>query len=76
MLHGPIKKLAEIQNKEGLSDGKMAKRLGCSRQLWQMTRSGETPLGMTVLKCILRRFPELVQTTLIFLSGDADGLTD
>ncbi len=33
--------LVEIQNKLGLSDGKMAKALGVTRQTWRNWRSGK-----------------------------------
>jgi len=75
MLSKPITTLVEIQNKEELTDKAMAERLGCSRQLWQMTRSGKIPPGNTVIKCISKNFPELHLEVIYFLSQSADRLT-
>jgi len=75
MLGKTIAKLTEIQRGEGLTDKEMAKRLGCSRQLWQMTRTEKVPLSNTILKCISKNFPELNKDVLNFLSCDGDGLS-
>lgn len=72
MLSKPIAKLAEMQSREGLKDREMAKLLGCSRQLWQMTRTGKIPLGNTMLECISRNFPGLHKDVLKFLSRNGD----
>jgi len=75
MLSGIISKLKGIQVREGLSDGDMAERLGCSRQLYQGTRTGRTPLGNKILKGITAAFPDLEQDVVIyFLSSDASKL--
>ena len=71
----PIAKLTEIQREAGLTDKEMAKRLGCSRQLWQMTRTGRIPLSNTITRCISKNFPELSRDVLKFLSCDGDGLS-
>ena len=75
MSSNPIPKLVEIQIAEELTDREMAGRLGCSRQLWQMTRSGRIPPGNTVIKCISKNFPELQQDIIYFLSSNADELS-
>ena len=67
--------LQEIQDRENLKDWQMAERLGCKRQHWQMTRTGDTPLGMTLLKGIAKGFPELHQDIIYFLDSDADRLS-
>ena len=72
----PIAKLVELQVKGELTDREMAERLGCSRQLWQMTRSGRTPLGKTMAKCITRNFSELNQDIIYFLAQSADKLSN
>lgn len=59
-----LEKLIEKQKAEGLSDLQFAKRLGVSRQLWAMTRSGDTPLGMRVLSGVVREFPSLTDDVL------------
>ena len=71
----PIAKLVELQVKGELTDREMAERLGCSRQLWQMTRSGRIPLGKTMAKCITRNFPELNRDIIYFLAQSVDRLS-
>lgn len=66
-----LTKIKEIQSREGLTDAEMAKRLGCSRQLYQGVRSEKVPLGSKILKGISSAFPELQADILIFLSSDA-----
>lgn len=60
----------------GLSDKEMAGRLGCSRQLYQKTRAGMTPVGHKILKGISTTFPEFQPDILIFLSKGANKLAD
>jgi len=62
-----ITKLTEIQSQGKMSDAVMAERLGCSRQLWQMTRSGKIPPRITILGCICDGFPELWMDVIYFL---------
>jgi len=75
MLSKPIVKLSELQDKGELTDTEMAERLGCSRQLWQMTRTGRIPLSNTIIKCITRNFPDLQQDVIYFLAQDGDKLS-
>ena len=75
MLSKPIAKLSEIQNKGELTDTEMAERLGCSRQLWQMTRTGRIPLSNTIIRCITKNFPDLHQDVIYFLAQDGDRLS-
>jgi len=72
----PITKLVDMQTREELTDREMAERLGCSRQLWQMTRSGKIPPGKTIIKCITKNFPELHQDIIYFLAQSADKLSN
>jgi len=65
-----ISKLVQIQARDKLSDKKMAKRLGCSRALWQLTRTEKTPVNAKIIKGIARNFPELHTALLVFLSHD------
>jgi transcriptional regulator with XRE-family HTH domain len=67
-----IARLREIQVKTGWDDKQMAERLGCSRQLYQMTRSGKIPVGRKILKGISMAFPELQQDVIYFLAKGAD----
>jgi transcriptional regulator with XRE-family HTH domain len=66
-----LTKLKEIQSREGLTDSELAKRLNCSRQLYQGIRTGKIPLGSKVLKGISIAFPELQADILLFLASDA-----
>lgn len=75
MISKPIAKLIKIQIKEKLTDKEMAVRLGCSRQLWQMTRTGKTSLSNTLIKCIYKRFPKLKRDVENFLNHDGDRLS-
>ena len=68
----PIAKLVDMQVRGELTDREMAERLGCSRQLWQMTRTGKTRLSNTLIKCITQNFPELNQDIIYFLAQSAD----
>lgn len=71
-----IHKLKSVQAEKGLSDKEMAQRLGCSRQLYQMARTGKIPLGHKIIKGISVAFPELQADILIFLSESANKLSD
>lgn len=57
-------KLIEKQKEMGLSDARFATLLGVSRALWNMTRTGDTPLGMKVLSGVLRVFPSMTDDVL------------
>jgi len=65
-----VDRLKELQNREQLNDAQMAKRLDCSRQLYQMTRSGKIPPGNKILKGISVAFPELQGDVIYFLSNN------
>jgi len=75
-----IERLVELQNKGGndkpYTNSQMARLLGCNRQLYQATVSGKIAIGLTILKCAVRTFPELKGEVLIFLSDDVDILTN
>ena len=43
-------KIVQLQQKSGVSDQQMAKRIGCSRPLYQRTRTGKIPIGGRFLK--------------------------
>ncbi len=45
-----LTKIVQLQQKQGLSDQQMAKRIGCSRPLYQRTRTSKIPLGGRFLK--------------------------
>jgi len=68
-------KLKYMQVHEGLTDKEMAIRLGCSRQLYQMTRTGKIPPGNKILRGISAAFPELQQDVIYFLSRNDNRLS-
>ena len=45
-----MEKVARFQKEHGYSDQQMAKAIGCSRPLYQRTRTGRIPIGGTFLK--------------------------
>lgn len=56
--------LIERQKKLNLSDAGFAERLGVSRALWQLTRAGKTPIGLSVMKGIVIEFNDLEEHVL------------
>ena len=49
-----LQQVVQIQERGGFSDQYMADRLGCSRPLYQRTRTGKIPVGGRFLKGALR----------------------
>ncbi len=45
-----LNKVVQLQNSGGYSDQQMAEKIGCSRPLYQRTRTGKIPVGGTFLK--------------------------
>jgi imidazoleglycerol-phosphate dehydratase len=45
-----LNKVVQIQNSRGYSDQQMAEKIGCSRPLYQRTRTGKIAVGGTFLK--------------------------
>jgi imidazoleglycerol-phosphate dehydratase len=45
-----LDKIVKIQNSRGYSDQQMSEKIGCSRPLYQRTRTGKIPVGGTFLK--------------------------
>jgi imidazoleglycerol-phosphate dehydratase len=45
-----LSKIVQLQQKQGLSDNQMARKIGCSRPLYQRTRTGRIPIGGRFLK--------------------------
>lgn len=63
-----LDKLITQQGKQ--SDYRFAARLGITRPLWQATRTGKLPIGLTLLRAIIRTYPELTTDVLDFLRGE------
>ena len=49
-LDGIFEKVVRIQNSQGYTDTEMAEKIGCSRPLYQRTRTGKVPVGGTFLR--------------------------
>ena len=62
-----IQSLADRQHELGLNNIEFAARLGISRQLWEMTKTGKRNVGVTLLGGIVRAFPELNDQVLAYL---------
>ncbi len=45
-----LQKIIQLQESNGFSDQQMADKIGCSRPLYQRTRTGKIPMGGTFLK--------------------------
>lgn len=68
-------RLKEIQDREGFTDSQMAQLIGCSRQLYQMTRTSRVEIGTKILKGAVKAFPELSGDAFIFLTNGANEIT-
>jgi imidazoleglycerol-phosphate dehydratase len=53
-----LRQIINLQNERGYSDNEMAARIGCSRPLYQRTRTGKVPVGGTFLKGAMRLLAE------------------
>ncbi len=79
---GFLTELLAIQKKEHLTDKKcftdeeMATKIGCSRQLYQMTRTEKIPVGFKILEGAVRAFPELQRSAIYFLMHGANKTTE
>lgn len=64
-----LSRLELIQSAHKWSDEEMATRIGVSRPMWSMAKSGGTRLGPKALGAVIRSFPELKDEVLTYLSG-------
>jgi imidazoleglycerol-phosphate dehydratase len=53
-----LEKIVQLQQKGGFSDQQMAKKIGCSRPLYQRTRTGKIPLGGRFIKGSMKLMAE------------------
>lgn len=67
-----IHSLIEKQQAQQLSNTQFARRLGISRALWDLVRTGKRGFGERTLSGIVRAYPELIPEVLLFLRGDTD----
>lgn len=57
-------RLIEIQKRDGLTDGQMAERLGCSRPRWNMVKNGKRTFGEDMAVRAVGVWPELTRDLL------------
>lgn len=60
--------LINLQDDLKLSNTAFAAKLGINRQLWQMTKSGIRPIHLTILKDVIRNFPQLIPEVIVHMS--------
>lgn len=66
-----LEALVSKQRARKLTDQQFADELGIPRSTWQLTRSGEKPLGPRVLRAVLHTYPELRREVLACMKGAA-----
>ena len=54
-----VEAVAAEQRASGLTDGQVAERIGCSRQMWNFLRRGEREPEVATLRGIAAGFPNL-----------------
>lgn len=59
-----------IEKQGDLSGHQFAKKLKTSQQLWQATRTGRRPIGLTIIKGFAPLYPDLALDVLSFLGFD------
>lgn len=69
------RKLIEQQRILDMNDEKFAAHLGVSRALWQLTRTKNGVIGISILKGAARAFPGLRDDVLVALSEYQPGNT-
>jgi imidazoleglycerol-phosphate dehydratase len=57
-----LQKVVQLQKSFGYSDQKMADKIGCSRPLYQRTRTGKIPVGGTFLKGAMKLIASVVDS--------------
>ena len=54
-----LQQIIKLQNDNGYSDQQMAEKIGCSRPLYQRTRTGKIPMGGTFIRGAMKVLTEL-----------------
>jgi len=66
-----LSKIIQKQNAEGLNDYAFADKLIIERSTWTHIRLGRRKIGLTLLRAILRTYPELTDDVIAFMhDGD------
>jgi hypothetical protein len=68
-----IETLKGKQRVEGLNESDFAKKLGIDRRLWGLTKNGQANIGMSLLKAVMRVYPELSSEVLALLRDSEKG---
>jgi len=69
-----LEKLIQKQNDLRLNDAQFARKLGIvSRQLWQFTKTGKREVGFTLLRAVLRTYPDLTSDVIEYLRDGGKG---
>jgi DNA-binding XRE family transcriptional regulator len=64
-----IETLDRIRKERKWTQERMAQELGCARTTYMATVNGYLPLGITVIRGIMRSFPELREQAALFLAS-------
>ena len=64
-----LSKLIELQQFESMTDYQFSNILGIKRAHWTMIRNGTRPIGLVLLRGVLRTYPELTPDVIEYL-GD------
>lgn len=57
-----LQQIIQLQNTNGYSDQQMADKIGCSRPLYQRTRTGKIPMGGTFIRGAMKVLAELTKS--------------
>lgn len=63
-------KLTEYKQQQNLTDAQFANKLGIPRTTWAQQKNGKRPVGLTLVKAIVRTFPDLIPDVIEFLKDD------
>ena len=66
-----LERIKYQQQLEGLNDYKFSDKIGISHQLWQMIKVGKRPIGLTIIRAILKTYPHLAGDVFYFLTGSS-----
>jgi hypothetical protein len=67
-----IEKLRHLQETEGLSDAKFAKKLSVHRTTWIRIRTAQVGITVEFIRAVLKIYPGLKKEVDIFLLDDAN----
>lgn len=65
-----VRLLVVRQQESALSDHDFAQQLGIARPLWSLTRAGKREVGLTLVRGVLRVYPDLTDDVIAFLKSD------